>query len=134
MADAGTSSAGKSALVIPEEIQKKYPQLIGLIKGSESMNDDERQYWINILPIMTEDQIKNLYDILDNEKKQLAAIDAKYQKEMERLGQTEESKQTEEERRLKRTDRQSKEATHKEEEEKEAEDLLKKIEDAGKAA
>lgn len=47
------------------------------------MNNEERQYWINILPIMTPEQLKNLEDILASEKKQLAAIDAKYSKEMQ---------------------------------------------------
>ena len=67
-----------SGLVIPPEIQAQFGPLIDLIRGSESMNDEERQYWINILPIMTPDQRKNLEDILVSEKQQLAAIDAKY--------------------------------------------------------
>lgn len=66
-------------LQIPEETAKKFHDLIELIKGSESMNTDERQYWINILPIMTPEQLKNLTDILTNEKEQLAAIDARYE-------------------------------------------------------
>ncbi len=44
------------------------------------MNNEERQYWINILPIMTPEQLKNLEEILLSEKEQLAAIDAKYSK------------------------------------------------------
>ena len=59
------------------------------------MNDEERQYWINILPIMTPDQVKNLFDILDNERKQLAAIDAKYQTEIQKVSQSEVNRQTE---------------------------------------
>src|SRR3989338_6948393 len=69
-------------LTITPETQQKFGPLIDLIKGSESMNNEERQYWINILPIMTPEQLKNLEDILSSEKKQLAAIDAKYSKEM----------------------------------------------------
>lgn len=76
MADAAQPQT--SGLVIPPELQQKFSALLTLIIGSESMNNEERQYWINILPIMTEDQIKNLEDILSSEKKQLAAIDAKY--------------------------------------------------------
>ncbi len=70
-----------TTLVIPPDVQEKFGALIELVKGSESMNNEERQYWINILPIMTPEQIKNLEDILASEKKQLAAIDAKYSKE-----------------------------------------------------
>lgn len=70
-----------STLVIPTEILERFGPLIELIKASESMNNEERQYWINILAIMTPEQIRNLEEILRNEKSQLAAIDAKYNKE-----------------------------------------------------
>jgi len=57
-------------LNVPEEVQKKFPELVELIKGSESMNHEERQYWVDVLLIMTPDQIQNLRSILENEKKQ----------------------------------------------------------------
>ncbi len=127
-------AAAPVALTIPEEAQKRYPQLIELIKASESMNNEERQYWINILPIMTEEQVKNLYEILDNERKQLAAIDAKYQNEMQKLGTAESVAQLEEERKKRREDRQKTEASASVKETEATEDILKQIEDAGKAA
>lgn len=79
---ADQSQPQTSGLVITPEVQQKFGPLLAFIKGSESMNDEERQYWINILPIMTPEQLKNLEEILTNEKQQLAAIDAKYSKEM----------------------------------------------------
>ncbi len=91
MADDQTTSQGAGAqpvatgLVIPPEVQEKFASILVLIQGSESMNNEERQYWINILPIMTPEQLKNLQDILSSEKKQLAAIDAKYSKEMSQV-------------------------------------------------
>lgn len=115
-------------LQIPEDLLKKHGDLIALIKQSESMNDEERKYWINILPIMTPEQIKNLRDILENERKQLAAIDAKYQTEIEKLGQVEIIRQTEEERAKRRQARSGKEAAHKKQEDRVAEDILKRIE------
>ncbi len=126
----------QTGLQIPEDLLKKFPDLIQLIKASESMNDEERQYWINILPIMTPEQIQNLRDILENERKQLAAIDSKYQTEIEKLGQTEVIRQTEEERVKRRQERSGKEAAHKEKEDQAADDILKQIEGggAGKAA
>ncbi len=130
----GATAGGAGALTIPEDVQKKFPELIALVKGSESMNNEERQYWINILPIMTPDQIKNLYEILDNERKQLAAIDAKYQTEMQKLGSAQSVKQVEEERRKRREERQSTEQTAAAEDTEATEDLLKQIDDAGKAA
>ena len=136
MADAQTGSATQanagaaSALTVPDEIQKQFPDLIALIKGSESMNDQERQYWVNILPIMTPDQIQNLRDILDNEKKQLAAIDEKYNKEVEQLGQAEAIKETEQDRQKRREQRTSTEESAKKEEDAKSEAILQQIEEA----
>ncbi len=67
-------------VTVPPAAQKDFPELTALVLGSESMNDEERQYWLNILTIMTPEQRKSLEDILMNEKRQLASIDAKYQK------------------------------------------------------
>ncbi len=123
-----SGQAASSGLQIPADVLQKFADLIGMIQKSESMNDEKRQYWINILPIMTPEQIKNLRDILENERKQLAAIDAKYQTEIQKLGQDEASRQTEEQRQKRRSERTGKESAHREQEEKVAEDLLKQIE------
>lgn len=71
-------------LNIPEEIQKQFPKIIKLILGSQSMNNEERQYWIDVLPIMAEDQIENLREILVNEKKQSKEADREFEKRMEK--------------------------------------------------
>ena len=71
-------------LNIPEEVRKQFPKLIELILGSQSMNNEERQYWIDVLPIMAEDQINNLRDILVNEKKQIKEADREFEERMER--------------------------------------------------
>lgn len=76
-----TASDDGQILMIPPEVQEKFPDIVELIKGSKSMNDEERQYWVDVLPIMTEDQLKNLRGILDNEKKQLAEAAATYASE-----------------------------------------------------
>lgn len=120
-----------AALQVPQEVLTKYPDLVELIKKSESMNAEERQYWVNILPVMTPDQVQNLRDILENERKQLAAIDSKYQTEIDKLGQAEVVRQTEEQRKKQRTERTGKETAHKQEEEKATEDILKQIEGEG---
>lgn len=73
------STSGQGGLIISADIAQKFSDVIALIKASESMNDEERQYWINTLPAMTPDQVKSLKEILMNEQRQLAAIDAKYQ-------------------------------------------------------
>ena len=70
---------------IPETVKQQYPDLIPLILETESMNDEERQYWFQILPIMTEDQVKKLREILVNEKQQLSKLDKDYEGEVKRI-------------------------------------------------
>lgn len=123
-----TPADNTQGLTIPPDVQAKFGDLVALILASESMNTEERQYWINILPIMTPEQITDLQTILVNEKTQLAAIDQKYAKEIDQMGKTQVAEQTEEERRRRRDERRSKEETHRAEEERNTEELLKKIE------
>lgn len=73
------------SVTIPDQTKEKFPDLIELILNSESMNNSERQYWVNILPVMTPDQLERLRGILVNERDQLAAIDHKYATEMEQI-------------------------------------------------
>ena len=73
--------------VITDELLAKYPELIELIKATESMDDDERQYWFDIMPSMTDAQIDRLYDILETEKKKLQELEVKYQKEIKTLNE-----------------------------------------------
>jgi len=126
-----TNPPASSGLTIPADVAAKFPELLGLIQESESMNTEERQYWINILPVMTEEQVHNLHDILDNERKQLQAIDAKYAKEIEQIGEPEVAQQTEAERRRKREERQKNESLQKAEEDEKTTQLLDQIQNAG---
>ncbi|KOR28496.1 hypothetical protein TI05_16825, partial [Achromatium sp. WMS3] len=61
-------------LVIPDEARNKYPDLIPQILASPSMDDDEKNYWFSVLPIMTKDQIAELRSILIDEKKRLGKL------------------------------------------------------------
>ena len=70
-----------------DEMQGKYPELIKLILNTESMDDDERQYWFDIMPSMTDSQIDRLYNILETEKKKLEELEVKYQKEIKTLNE-----------------------------------------------
>jgi hypothetical protein len=51
------------------------------------MDDDERQYWFDIMPSMTDSQIDRLYNILETEKKKLEELEIKYQKEIKSLNE-----------------------------------------------
>lgn len=124
---------GQAGLQIPAGTTQQFGELIELIKKSESMNEEERQYWINILPVMTPEQIQNLRGILENERKQLSAIDSKYQTEIEKLGTAESLEKTDTERRTRRMERSGAEATNKEKEDQATADLLRQIEETGSA-
>ena len=130
MADQKKKQANAQGLTIPDDVRKNHPELIDMILRSESMNNEERQYWINILPIMTPDQVENLQGILMNEKKQLAAIDRKYSKEIEQIGEVQLLKKVEEERRSRRTTRQTSEKKSEMKEKGKTEDILQQISDA----
>lgn len=119
-----TAQTGQTqGLQVPPEVEAAFGPIIAMIKTSESMNPEERQYWVNILPIMTPEQLQNLKDILENERKQLASIDAKYQGQSPAVS-PETLQKAGDERRKRRQELQSKEAAHRQEEGAAAEALL----------
>ena len=73
--------------IIDEQSQTKYPELIKMILATESMDDDERQYWFDIMPSMTDKQIDRLFGILDTERKKLEELETKYQDEIKQLNE-----------------------------------------------
>lgn len=122
-----TSQTAATTLIIPTELRQTFPDIVDLVMQSESMNNDERQYWFDILPVMSPEQIQQLRDILVNEKNQLAAIDAKYGEEIKKV-HTDTTEQTDEERRRKHQELLSKEMAARTEETNAAEDILKQME------
>lgn len=114
-------------LQIPEETQKQFGEIIAMIQESPSMNQDERQYWIDALPVMTPDQVANLKNILENEKKQIQEVNKNYQqglqKEGEKLKSTFDEAAYLEKRRL----RQEAEKAHEAEEQLQEAEILKQI-------
>jgi hypothetical protein len=68
-------------------MQAQYSELINLILETESMENDEKQYWFDIMPSMTDDQIDRLFNILDTEKKKLDALNDKYKDEIKKLNE-----------------------------------------------
>ena len=73
--------------IIADETLAEYKELVDLILATESMDDDERQYWFDIMPSMTDEQIDRLYNILDTEKKKLEKLEEKYQDEIKNLNE-----------------------------------------------
>ena len=65
---------------IPIEFIEKMPALVILLLMSKSMNEAaEKQSWFNLLPLMTDEQIAKLNDILLREKQKLEEIEKKYE-------------------------------------------------------
>lgn len=73
--------------VVSDEIQAQYHELIQLILETDSMDDNERQYWFDIMPSMTDEQVDRLFNILDTEKKKLLELETKYQEEIKSLNE-----------------------------------------------
>lgn len=71
--------------IVSQLVRDKFTDLVKLICETESMNEEEREYWLKIMPIMTEDQIVKFRNILVNEKEQLAKLDKEYESEMNRM-------------------------------------------------
>ena len=67
-------------IVIPDETKAKFADLVKMILESKSMNNQERNYWLQVLPVMTEEQVAELRDILETEIRKLAEIEKKYGK------------------------------------------------------
>lgn len=71
--------------IVPALVREKFPDLIKLIYETESMNEEEREYWLQIMPIMSEEQIVKFRDILVNERDQLSKLDKEYANEMNKI-------------------------------------------------
>lgn len=72
---------------IDDEIQAEYPELIKLVLATESMDNEERQYWFDIMPSMNDSQIDKLFNILETERKKLEELELKYQEEIKSLNE-----------------------------------------------
>src|SRR3989338_7983008 len=86
-ASTASSTTTTSAAQIPTAIAQKYPDLTGLINETESMTQEERDYWYQILPIMTDEQVEKLRGILVHEKEQLSKLDQEYEQELTKLNE-----------------------------------------------
>ncbi len=72
---------------ILDEIQTQYSELVQLVLGSESIDNNEKQYWFDILPSMTDEQVDRLFNILMTERHQLEELNLKYQEEIKTLNE-----------------------------------------------
>lgn len=127
--ESSTGPAKPEKFAIPKLVKEKYPDLIELVKTTESMDDQERQYWFQIMPIMTPDQIEKFRNILVTEKQQLAELDKEYEDELNRLNEKHLLEWKEFESKEKSRAIKEAEAKSSEEEKKQEEELLAKLGD-----
>lgn len=113
----GNPPADDQKLIIPDETQAQFPDLVKMILESKSMNNQERNYWLQVLPVMTQEQISELRDILESEIKKLNEIEKKYsEKPAEKTLSAEDIAKLDEEKRKKRAEQKRKEAEERERE------------------
>ncbi|MCD6109808.1 hypothetical protein J7J83_03560 [bacterium] len=117
----------KNKFNIPQAVKDKYPELIPLILQTESMNDEEREYWFQILPIMTTDQVNKFRKILVTEKQQLSKLDQDYEKELSKINEKHLQEWQSFESKEARDKIAKEEEVAEKEESSEEEDLLKKL-------
>ena len=72
---------------ILDEIHVKYDELVKLVLGSESIDNNEKQYWFDIMPSMNDNQVDRLFNILETERRKLEELELKYQEEIKALNE-----------------------------------------------
>ncbi len=114
--------------IIPKIVLERYPELVEMLKKSESIDDDEKNYWFGALETMDEDQVKSLREILEDEISQLKKIEEEGHKEaiqeIDKVKNEMIEKQIMEDRKKAEEERREKEAKIRKEEEDRQDELL----------
>ena len=73
-------------LNIPDSFLDAEPDLTVLILKSRSLaKNEEKQNWFNLIPMMNQEQIEKLRDILTRERDKIAEIEAKYEQKKQEI-------------------------------------------------
>lgn len=71
---------------IKQEYLDNYPETVFLIFTSRSLAaQEEKQNWFNLMPMMNEEQMYKLYDILEREILKINAIERKYEEKKQQV-------------------------------------------------
>lgn len=127
--DPAAGTSGAQGFNIPAVVLEKYGDLVELIKKTESMSDEEREYWFQILPIMTEEQVNRLKGILEEEAAQLSKLDDQYQDQLAKLNQKHLDEWSDFQRKQERVAVQQAEAQTEVQESQKEEDILQQLEE-----
>ena len=79
----GNTTTQDDQYIISDSVREKYPDLVEMIKQTEAMNLEEKNYWFKIIPLMNDNQIDNLREILVKERQKLNKINQKYQNDIQ---------------------------------------------------
>lgn len=63
---------------IPIKVQEKYWDELHLIFIAQSMDNEDKQYWLETLATMTDEQADRLFNILAKEKIELERVEKEY--------------------------------------------------------
>ncbi len=72
---------------LSDAIESQFPELVKLVLWSESLDAGQKQYWFDILPSMSDDQIDRLLDILGTERRELERLEAQYEQEVRSINE-----------------------------------------------
>jgi len=113
---------------IPDAFLEKESDLVALVLKSKSLaKKEEKQSWFNLVPMMNQDQVEKLRDILTREKNKIAEIEAKYEKKKEEIKEKYQSRFDAVEYNKKMEKMKDKEEDIREKEVEEAENLLENL-------
>lgn len=114
---------------ISASILEKYKDIIDLILWSSTIETKEqKQYWIDSLSVMNDDQVANLRNILTEEKNELKKIDDDYNSKVKQAQSQAKQSISEEELAAKRKAILIAEKQDRDSEKQKEDDLLKQIE------
>jgi len=117
-----------ATFTIQDKFLETMADLIVLVINSKSMDtQEEKQSWFNLLPMMNDEQIAKLRDILTREKQKLDEIEAKYSQKKEDVKATFVKKREDTEYQNKMASIKNNEAVVQEKESAEADNLLNQI-------
>ena len=115
---------------ISDDIKEKFNEIIELILLSTTIdNKEKKQYWIDALSTMTDDQVDNLKKILTEEKDELEKIDKQYESQVKQSNEKTWQRFNEEEYKAKKAARELLEKKDQEAEAFDEDALLKELND-----
>ena len=115
-----------SDFVVSGEVLKNYKNLVDLIVASETISDkDQKQYWIDAIEDMSDDQMDSLLSILNEEQEWFQKISEEFDNDLKK----EKAEEAEIERIRKKREREEKERILEEKEDEIEADLLAELDD-----